>query len=153
MTNEPVKMLTKLAHEHNVTLETRGGSQVMSFIRSGLIIEVTVPFDVLEWFINVSNSDGSASMGWWCDYCGYDKTPLAELASRMASDIDKLVSGLGKRQLRLIPLQKSRLARFLRSPTQHQLDWLIDGQWEEALLEFPISYQSRIPDQLSAIHA
>lgn len=105
----------------------------MRLHNSGFSIEITVPFDVLEWFINVSNMECATSVNWWCDYCGYNKTPQKELVSEMASDIDRIVCGLATRRLRMLSSQMSKLSKFLGTAPQYQLEWMINGQWESAL--------------------
>lgn len=65
----------------------------MKVKRGEITIAVTVPFDVLEWFIDVMDGQ-TVVVHEWSDYEGYDDTPKEDLARSMESDVDGFVSKL-----------------------------------------------------------
>jgi len=67
--------------------------------RDEILVTVTVPRDVLEWFVEVSDEYRSVS-DWW-DYKGYDDTPSDELEHAMATDLASFIDRLESRPLRV----------------------------------------------------
>lgn len=133
MNASPNEMLNKLSDEHGLALQAVGDAQVLQFQKNGIDVTVTVPFDVLEWFIDASEVGSVAATDWWCDYSGYDDTPHEGLASTMSSDIEELVSGLLVRRLRLFRPPASLFSKIQHLPARYRLEWWIDERWEEAL--------------------
>jgi hypothetical protein len=56
--------------------------------RGNILIEVTIPHGVLEWFAKATNRKENREV-WsdWMDYEGYDARPKSKLEEEMASDI------------------------------------------------------------------
>jgi len=81
--------------------------------------EVTVPHDVLEWFVCVKRR-GEEKEQWsdWMDYGGYDDTAKEELESQMADDVAGFVDRVSISELRL-PL------KIYENPASQE--WDIEG--------------------------
>ena len=131
--NKPIETLDNLATASGLSLYIRGEAKVLMFENSGITIEITVPLDVLEWFVDASQSSSSAKLHWWCDYEGYDDTPRETLVDCMSSDIETIVGGLLEREIRLARQPASLISKLLRREARFQLDWKINGIWDDAL--------------------
>jgi len=67
--------------------------------------EITVPFEVLEWFASVKEKKEKKEV-WsdWMDYEGYDRTPKTELEKMMAEHIFDFADRTSKEPIKL-PLE------------------------------------------------
>jgi hypothetical protein len=70
---------------------------VLRVSRPPVNLALTVPDDILEWFVSVSNSETSGTVEDWVDY--YDD-PRAQLQAEMASEIISFARNLADRPLR-----------------------------------------------------
>lgn len=85
----PIHELTaKLRGRRDLHLIEEMHSWLITIPKGGLICEVTVPFDVLEWHACVKHRREDKEI-WsdWMDYSGYDDRPRTQLESEMADDI------------------------------------------------------------------
>ncbi len=87
----------------------------------GVSAIVTVPDDVLEWFIDVT-VDGRTVASDWCDYAGYDDTPEPELTEAMVDDI--------RRMLEVLLGCKHRVTK---NGSRETLQSYIDGTWVQVV--------------------
>lgn len=133
MIKNPFETLSKLAEEYCAKIEHLNSARILKFNKSEVLVEVTVPEDVLEWFIDAKTENGQSTLEWWCEYEGYDKASREELVNRMSSDIDTIVRGLLVRDIRITAIPKSFLSKCLFQPTRYNLEWLHDRNWEVAL--------------------
>ena len=108
-----------------VSLASRGEALELKFARGDIEVKVLVPESVLEWFVDVEQPSSGSRVSDWCDYEGYGSTPSAKLEADMAEEVAAFVNQLIERDLRYVQDSK-------RS-TSGVLEWLIDGQWEQAL--------------------
>lgn len=115
--------LLKLAVPSTAKVALVGESVVLSLRQTGLIVTVTVPLAVLEWFVDVSDCTSGARVQDWCDYEGYDSTPREELDRDMAEDLDEFVGQLLRRDLRIGSRERSRIS----------LEWRDGGTWKQAV--------------------
>lgn len=98
-------MIDNLKHRPDVGLLKQKESWLLSISKgSKYICEVTVPFEVLEWFASVKEKKEKKEV-WsdWMDYHGYDDTQEKKLNESMAEDIFRFVDRLSKEPL-ILPL-------------------------------------------------
>ena len=140
MSNDPYQLLDKFNRHQGVSVDIAGQGKVLEAKRDSVTIRVTVPKDVLEWFVDAAE-DGIVAMQDWFDYEGYDDTPRQQLARQMASDVDQFVTNLLNRNVRLVPRAQTSAEKFLSRWTKsnvnriggkHDLEWKVDGSWEQA---------------------
>ena len=141
MTKSHSQALERFDSSPDVSLRISGAAKVLEAKRGGLTIRVTVPDDVLEWFVDVVDGTAVVLQDWW-DYEGYDDTPKEALAQSMASDIDDFLVKLLERDIRLVPATRTRIDDFVAKllhrdiklfPTKPTLEWMTNGSWEQAL--------------------
>jgi hypothetical protein len=108
-----------------VSLASTPGALHLTIQKHGVSVKVLVPDSVLEWFADAEPLEGGSKVSDWCDYEGYDNTPVAELEHDMAEDIASFVNQLIERDL--------RYAVDSKRPTKAVLEWSVDGQWKQAL--------------------
>ena len=110
--------LYKHYRERNgLTTHQKGEAKAYEVARSGISVEVTVPDEVLEWYVSVKQG-GEERTSDWCDYAGYDDTPIVELARSMVDDISRF--------LELLLSSKIRIDSTGKRPT---LDGFVNGEW------------------------
>lgn len=66
----------------------------------GLAFHVTVPHEVLEWFVDVHDDAGEIWSD-WADYPALDGETRDQLAAGMAGDIERMVTTLAASQARV----------------------------------------------------
>jgi hypothetical protein len=108
-----------------VTVAPRGEALELKLVRADIEVRVVVPESVLEWFVDAERPTSGSRASDWCDYAGYDNTPAAELESDMAEEVAAFVNQLIEHDLRYTEDSKR--------PARGVLEWLIDGQWRQAL--------------------
>jgi len=106
------------------SLQTLGASLALRVVRDGVAIRVTVASEPVEWYVDVEELSTRTRVHDWCDYLGYDDTPIAELERDMATEVLEFVDGLFLRKLRFV-----RRGRRGKS----RLEWLVDGRWTQAV--------------------
>ena len=77
------------------------------------------------WFADAQFLVSGSKASDWCDYEGYGTTPIAELEHDMAEDVVSFVNQLIERDL--------RYAVDSRHAAKGALEWLVDGQWQQAI--------------------
>jgi hypothetical protein len=126
MTSPPVQALLEFASEPAVGIRELGQCLELTIDRAEARILVTVPREVLEWFVDATCVATSRKVSDWCDYRGYDDTPEEELAVEMARDVRAFVRALIER-----PLRFREQRRLLRRKLV--LEWQHDGRWSSAV--------------------
>jgi hypothetical protein len=98
---------------------------------SGLVVELWLPYDVLESFVGVRQPPGDRML-WrdWCDYHAYQGSD-AELRTYRAEDVDRFVERLLRSPVRI------REDRGFLGRRRHHPEWQTAGRWERLL--FPSS--------------
>lgn len=102
---------------NGLTVRQKGEAKAYEVARSDICVEVTVPDEVLEWYISVK-LDGEKLTSDWCDYAGYDDTPVAELTKSMVDDISRFLELLISSRLRIESTGK-----------RSTLDGFVNGEW------------------------
>lgn len=120
---ELIDTLQKLSRELGFQINVENARVVCLIDREGLQIVLTVPNDVLEWNIDATEAASSLVASDWCDYTGYDETPIDRLRQEMSRDVLQLVDGLMHRQLRMTGVSKQR----------RQLEWHREGTWQSLI--------------------
>ena len=133
MNKLPTDTLDNLAQVSGAESRICGEAKILKFENSDITVVVTVPFDVLEWFVDASELRGNAKTHWSCDYEGYDDTPREKLVNRMCSDIETIVGGLFEGEIRLAKRRSSLLSEFFQLQARYELEWKSNGNWEVAL--------------------
>ena len=125
MATEAYRRAREFAERGGVVARPNGGALDLVVQKSGVRVSVSVPESALEWFANAELSSSGSMVSDWCDYEGYDNTPAVQLEYQMAEDVVSFVNKLIERDL--------RYAVDSRRATKGVLEWLVDGQWQQAL--------------------
>jgi len=92
----------------------------------GLVIELTIPRDVLEWFVTAYDKAGAKTWSDWVDYCGYERGESVErLAVEMSDDIDRFIATLLQATAFRVVSSPSLLGAYSTA------EWQVDGQWQD----------------------
>lgn len=141
MLQSPAKLLDRFDNHPDACVYTSGEARILDVKRAGLVVRVTVPMDVLEWFVDVHDGDTVVAHDWW-DYEGYDDKPTEKLAGYMTRDIKEFVVKLLDRDIRLVDrgpgIIEGAASKLLKRDvklfaTKRNLEWLVEGSWEQAL--------------------
>jgi hypothetical protein len=108
-----------------VSVGPKGQALELTLVRDDVEVRVLVPEAVLEWFVEAERPASGSKASDWCDYEGYDDTPVADLVQAMAEEVATFVNQLIERDLRYTDDKKR--------PAQGVLEWLVNGQWHQAL--------------------
>ncbi|MFL6660245.1 MAG: hypothetical protein ACJ8GW_19320 [Massilia sp.] len=90
-----------------------------------LKFKITVPYEVLEWFVEAYDDSGTIWSD-WADYYAIDGEPREQLASDMQADIARCVTALARAELRV---------RLEPTAFKSTIERCIDGVWEEVSLQ------------------
>jgi hypothetical protein len=123
VTEHPLLAVREFCGLEGVSMDDKPQSVVARIERAGLVIFVTVPKTVLEWFAEARQRELETSD--WCDYAGYDSTPLETLSVQMAGDLRRFLHRLTTRELRLVSGETNR--------QKPRLEWLVGFEWEPAI--------------------
>jgi hypothetical protein len=108
-----------------VSVVPKGDALELKLARGDIEVRVLVPESVLEWFVDAEKPTAESRASDWCDYEGYDDTSRVDLESAMAEEVAAFVNQLIERDLRYVQDSKR--------PARGILEWLVDGQWQQAL--------------------
>jgi hypothetical protein len=95
-------MLVRLCDATGLELVEQARSSILRIRRPpDLVFDVTVPHDVLEWFVDARDNSGSI---WseWADYYPTDGETRGQLLVDMASDIERFVTVLMNSEVRVL---------------------------------------------------
>ena len=95
--------------------------------KSELAIEVTIPRDVLEWFVTATNPDGHEVWRDWRDYNATSGAPGEQLVADMERDVRWFVEQAA-----------AQAVRVSRSDGRSILEWQIDGGWRQISLSVEV---------------
>ncbi len=135
------QVLDQFEDHPDVSLRVSGEARELELARDGVMVRVTVPDNVLEWFVDVTESDCVVAQD-WADYEGYDDTPPEALAVSMTEDIAEFLEKLLQCDLRLVPGEPGVFDDFARKyfrrkkkPARKKciLEWEVDGAWKQAV--------------------
>lgn len=141
MSNRLNQVLDQFEGHPDVSLRVSGEARELDLTRNGVTVRVTVPDDVLEWFVDVLEGNALVAQG-WMDYQGYDETPQEALAQSMTSDISEFLEKLLQRDLRLVLVKPGQVEAFVKTYLRGTtklfrkrciLEWDVDGTWEQAM--------------------
>lgn len=103
------------------------GQNALEFVveRVGLIISITVPRAVQEWYVDVEDPSARLKASDWYDYAGYEASAGADLDREMAKDLESFIAKLIDRPLRMrnVDVRKARAV----------LEWHVDDAWVGAV--------------------
>src|SRR5690349_11779386 len=102
MAIEAFNRLRQFASYPGVSVTPKGEALELKLVRGDIEVRVVVPVGVLEWFVDVERSSSGSRASDWCDYQGYDNTPVAELERDMAEEVVAFVNQLIARDLRYV---------------------------------------------------
>jgi hypothetical protein len=88
-------------------------------LQNGLKVEITVPYDVFEWFVNIYGKEGNVIATTWYDHYGDKKE---NLEGEMSASIFEFIDDVTKNESRIIPKQKS---------TGNIFQIMKDNQWQD----------------------
>lgn len=134
-------LLDRFDNKPNASVRICGQAKMLEAERADILVRVTVPRNVLEWYVDVLHANAIVEHG-WCDYEGYDDTPREQLDQRMASDVEAFVASILTRDVRLVEASKSVMEKFASRilkrevrlfAVKQQLEWLVEGSWKPAL--------------------
>ena len=103
-----------------VTVAPKGEALELTLVRGDIEVRVTVPENLLEWFVDAKPRGARSGASDWFDYEGYDETPFAALEQDMAEEMSAFVDQLIERDLRYVE-------------EKNVLEWSVDGQWQQAV--------------------
>jgi len=95
-------MLARLRDENGVELVGKAEGFILRISKpAGIVIDVTIPHAILEWFIDVRDSSGSV---WseWADYYPINNETKDQLLLDMESDIERFVTVLLQSEVRVL---------------------------------------------------
>jgi hypothetical protein len=93
--------------------------------RAGLIITITVPREIEEWYVDVEDPGTGLKARDWYDYAGYESVGNKDFDRDMAEDLKSFIENLVGRPLRM------RDANTRKS--RGVLEWQLDGTWTGAV--------------------
>lgn len=125
MSIEAFNRIRQFEGRPGVSVMPKGEALELKLVRGDIEVRVLIPESVLEWFVDAERIASGSRASDWCDYEGYDDTPAAELEREMAEEVVTLVDQLIERDLRYVEDSKH--------PTRGVLQWLVDGEWHQAL--------------------
>ena len=126
MTHPPIAALQSLSKVPGASLVEGAEHLELSVTHGTILVVVTVPDEVLEWFVDASDETCGRKVSDWCDYTGYEDTPPEQLAVDMAGDVSAFAQSLLSRHLRFA--ERHGLFR-----SKAALEWKVDGVWEQAV--------------------
>lgn len=117
---ELISHLRQLEMDNDVRI-TDERAAVLCRLRSGAVeVTLTIPHQVLEWWIEARQAGERHHVQDWCDYAGYDDSSEELLAKEMKADVLAFVDAAMSRPLRFAADGKS-------------LQWTVHGQWLQAV--------------------
>lgn len=119
MLSSPQDVLDLYRANSDVSVHRSGEAHSIVLSRPDISVAITIPDEVLEWFVEVTQLDQVIATD-WCDYVGYDDTPPPDLGRDMANDIDRFVKSLLGCELRVSSVGKKSI-----------LEGLVDGGWKQ----------------------
>ena len=125
MATEAYRRLLEFEGRPGVSLAPKGEALNLTFLRGDILVSVVVPESVLEWYVEVERRGAKSRATDWCDYDGYDDTPITELERDMADDVAAFVNQLIGRELRYV--------EDIKRPTRGILEWFVNDQWTQAV--------------------
>ena len=112
MFSSPQDVLEFYRAKPDVSVSQAGEAHSIVLSRPDFSIAITIPDKVLEWFVEVTQQDQVVATD-WCDYAGYDDTPMPDLKRDMAQDIDRFVKSLLASELRVSRVGKKSILEGL----------------------------------------
>src|ERR1043165_9989387 len=97
------KLVDQLRTRGDLTVDDQQSAWLVRIPKDkALVCEVTIPFEVLEWFASVKRTEDATEV-WsdWMDYRGYDDTSDKKLEADRAKDIAAFVERVTAAELRL----------------------------------------------------
>ncbi len=126
MFKQTTQVLHDSARAQGASVRELGSATVLTVKRNDCMVEITVPHEVLEWFVSAGQVESDRNVQDWCDYTGYDSTSMDSLADDMADDLRAFICALLERPIRFASTKK-----LLR--TRNTLEWLTSSGWERAI--------------------
>jgi hypothetical protein len=123
-------LITKLRQKSELRIAERSSCWEVRLTKSeGLVFEITVPKDVLEWFVTARQTPtGEDTWSDWMDYYSVNNETDAELASDMQRDIEQFVDRLNVSTFRILE------SRTLFGRRRQRLEWKSNGDWQRVSL-------------------
>lgn len=101
-----------------------------------LLFKVTVPHDALEWFVDAHDESG-AVWSEWADHYPINGETREQLLTKMAFDVERVVTLLGESEIRVSPDQ---------AKSKRVIEIKVGDSWKRASL----SWMTAGPEQNSA---
>ena len=93
--------------------------------RNGLVITITVPHEVFEWFVDVEDRAAGLKAHDWYDYARYESGRASNFDREMAADLRSFIENIAERPLRMIDADPRKSSGVL--------EWQQDGTWAAAV--------------------
>lgn len=143
MAQSPYQLLDQFGSRAGVSVRASGGAKTLEYRQPGITVRITVPDEVLEWFVDVLDGAATVVVQDWSDYDGYSSPSRERCAELMASDIVEFISNLLSRDIRMTVAKErtlfgvlvSRLLKKEVGPLKEKqiLEWMNNGSWERAI--------------------
>lgn len=120
-------LLARLRDAHGGELIEQPRAGVLCIPKpNGLVIEVTVPYGVLEWFVDAKDDSG---MIWseWANYYPIHGEKKEQLVTEMMCDVERFVTILAKPEIRV---------SGDKGQSQRIVELKVGGSWKGACLDW-----------------
>jgi len=102
-----------------------GTSSIELVIRKPpLTINITVPLEVYEWYVDVKESSTGLEAHDWYDYVGYESNREEDLDRAVAQDLTEFLENILVRRLRM---------RESGNKSHAALDWWVQDSWKQCV--------------------
>lgn len=94
-------LLSRLCHALGVELVEQQQAGMLCIRKpNGHLFKITVPYDVLEWFVD-AHDDSGAVWSDWADYYPINGETREQLSTEMAADVERFVTILANSETRV----------------------------------------------------
>jgi len=132
-------LITRLRRQAGLTVSDEAQAWVLRIPKQeGLVFTVTIPRDVLEWFVDVHAGADKMWADWMDHYPAADQETIRELHAQRAAEIEAFVF-----RLLAVPV---RLVRQEASP-KGGLEWQVNDAWKAISLREGDESQRRPPEE------
>jgi hypothetical protein len=117
--------LTSCTLPADAELSAEGDAARLRVTRGRVVVSITVPKSILEWFVDAADPHAGLAVSDWCDYTGYGESRAAVLEEQMAADTALFVERLLASEL--------RVSAANTTASKVVMEWRINGAWAQAI--------------------
>lgn len=128
-------LLNRYASHANASTVRRGESTCLIIEKDrGILIEVRVPDELLEWFITVVQKDtGDMVLHDWMEHYAVSGESDQELHAEMRKEIERVLDAIVSRPVRLRRVKKKSWIPWQRPKESHLLECEMETGWTQVL--------------------